>query len=182
MSNQTIAQIALWPRVGIAVVALLVTVVSEGEGTASAGADAPWFQPTLTSKNDAVCDAILTGARSHVTDYDGLTAAPPFFSDDNRDHSSIQSVPGHSDLLALIRPGAPPFYVEHVRNPGCGGACESESLGLHATAQSDAGQTGSLTPASQGWSIYETNSGRQFAVGVVDRHGFSKLAIVLLAE
>jgi hypothetical protein len=156
-------------RVGIAVVAVLVTIVSASEGTASTGADATWFQPTLTSKNDAVCDAILTGARSHTTDYDGLKAAPPFFSGYDRGNSSIQSVPDHPELLALVRRDAAPLYVEHIRNPGCGGACESESLGLHATVQSDGGQTDSSTPASDGWTIYESNSKRHFVVGVVDR-------------
>lgn len=170
MPNRIIAHRALCPRVGIAVVAVLVTIVSAGEGTASTRADVPWFQPTLTSKNDGVCDAILTGARSHATDYDGLKAAPPFFAGDDRGSSSIQSVPDHPELLALVRRGAAPLYVEHIRNPGCGGACESESLGLHTTVQSDGGQTGSSTPASDGWTVYESNSKRYFAVGVVDRH------------
>jgi ankyrin repeat protein len=170
MPNRTIGHLALWPRLLIALVAVLITIVSASEGAASTGANAPWFQPTLTSKNDAICDAILTGARSHATDYDGLKAAPPFFSgDDDRGNSSIQGVPDHPELLALVRPGAAPLYVEHIRNPGCGGACESESLGLHTMVQSDEGQTGSSTPASDGWTIYETNSRRHFVVGVVDR-------------
>jgi len=156
-------------RVGMAVVAALVTIVSANAGTASTEADGPWFQPTLTSKNDAVCDAILKGAKSHTTDYDGLKAAPTFFSGDDRGDSSVQSVPDHPELLALVRPGIAPLYVEHIRNPGCGGACESESLGLHTTAQSDEGQTGASTPASEGWTIYESNSKRHFVVGIVDR-------------
>ena len=169
MPNRIIAYLARWPRIGIAVVTVLATIVSASEGTASTAADAPWFQPTLTSTNDGVCDAILTGVRSRATDYDGLKAAPPFFSDDDRGNSSIQSVPDHPELLALVRRGAAPLYVEHIRNPGCGGACESESLGLHATLQSDGGQTGSSTPASDGWTIYESNSNRYFVVGVVNR-------------
>lgn len=54
MSNWISAHLTLWPRVGIAVVAVLVTIVSASEGAASTGADAPWFQPSLTSNNDAV--------------------------------------------------------------------------------------------------------------------------------
>src|ERR1700731_280607 len=96
--------------VRLAVIAVGLTLIVASEGTVSAGSDAPWFQPTLTTKNDAVCDAILSGARSQSFDYDGLKAVPSFFSNDDRgSSSSVQSVPDHPEFLAFAQRGAKPL-------------------------------------------------------------------------
>ncbi len=138
-------------------------------------ASGSWFHPTLTTKRDPICGSFLSHAINPDSAYSGLIEVPPFFSDDDRGKSTVQSVPNHPDLLSLAQRNGEALYVEHVRNPGCGGACESESLAVHARPPTPDHQDEKqpTTPPSlgeQGWSIYETPSGQQYVAAVVEGH------------
>jgi hypothetical protein len=65
--------------------------------------EASWFELSLTTANDAICGAFLSGAKKHSSDYCGLRAVEPFFSGENRASSSVQDVPGSPEFLTSVR-------------------------------------------------------------------------------
>jgi hypothetical protein len=142
---------------------LMTLTATSGEIPVTA---APWFEPTLTTANDGICGAFLSGAKKHSSDYSVLRAVEPFFSEEDRANSSVRDVPGSPDFLTFIRKEKKPLYVQHIRNPGCGGACETESLGLYFNAPSDKERMDPVdtTPASESWTIYETAAGNQLSL------------------
>ena len=151
-------------------IATLSANASPGEASETTAQDAPWFRPALSTKSDVICNVFLSLARTPHVRYHDLKEVPDFFSGGDRSNSSVQSVPDRPDLLAFAQRGSGPLYVERINNPGCGGACESESLGLYATVSSlgNTGEAPSTTPASEAWHIYETGAGRQYVAGMVD--------------
>jgi hypothetical protein len=156
--------------VGLMAMAILIARTSADEAPARATPNAPWFRPTLTINNQPICDAFLSGVKGHSSAYDGLKAVPPFFSGEDRSNSSVQNVSDHPELLAFAQRGAKPLYVHVIRIPGCGGACESEALGLY-TALPTSGELEkpvASIPGAESWEIYEASSGRQFVSGIVE--------------
>jgi hypothetical protein len=152
--------------------AILLAPLASRVSLADSESPIPWFQPALAVNNDTMCDGILAGARRHSAEYDGLKPVSSFYSgnDQERGNSTIHDVPDHPDYLAFDQRDGKPLYVKQLTNPGCGGACETESLGLQANAPETGGDDSIPTPASESWLIYESpSSGRQFVVGVVDR-------------
>ena len=138
-----------------------------------------WFTPSLIVNHDAICGAILAGTRtkfatsfsweSHEGNaFPGLTQVPGPFEGASGGDADFQEDPTDPTLFILHQRTGQNLYVHFQNNPGCGGACESESVWVSAQPPREGGDDrgDAATPAAAaGWEIYRSAKGDYYLVG-----------------
>jgi tetratricopeptide (TPR) repeat protein len=180
-------------QVGIFVSACLTSYLSLGAAT-PAGAEPPhlWFTPTLVAGDSKLCGPVLASARQNFRSdirsigpsEDGdrrVRAVPhPFSEASDSIDANLGVEVDQSELRRQIltdRSGAK-LYVFYRRIPGCGGACEGETLvasdtPINMDAIDSVGPgdpTAFETPSAESWSIFQTAEGDHIALAQVGGH------------
>jgi hypothetical protein len=141
-----------------------------------------WFAPSLSINRNPICNSVLQAARANFrsssSSWDGLEitslsrASGPYDNGENTD-PSVQ-IDAENPALQIIDEHGKKLFVQFRTNPGCGGACESESLlvsdsPFSADTESDESKVAS-TPAANTWSLYKSADGTHFIIGTVGAH------------
>jgi tetratricopeptide (TPR) repeat protein len=148
-----------------------------------------WFVPALVADNDPVCESVLGDVRQHFRSSDAWNLgrargsvsftnlkrlAGPFQEGEPPD-SRIQVMEEYPQTFRLNEPDGSKLYVYFKTNPGCGGACESESVLVsdqplfRHSSQNDKDRA-ATTPATGSWSLYRNDGDARYVAGLVEGH------------
>lgn len=139
--------------------------------------DSAWFAPTLTKRASALCDDVLRIERDRFF----APAAPAsqiagLMPIGEEGAPAAPRLDGYFREHALTLPGGTQAFLYFIRHPGCGGACEGESVAI-GTARivedrlrgaSDEYRQSHIVPATRQWQLYEASNGEFYLRGELD--------------
>lgn len=147
-----------------------------------------WFTPILTINADPICESILPDIRRHFKSTEswhfGTRGTGEYFTGLKRytgadSDPTIEFYDDDSRFYDFIGPGGARLYAYFHRNPGCGGACETENVLVSdrpiddddLPAEPDSRESPiRSTPVASEWAIYTAKSGDHYVMGVVEGH------------
>jgi hypothetical protein len=143
--------------------------------------DKPWFVPSLEVNHDAICPSVLQAARAHFKSSSGwegvdfrtlIKGVHPYRDGDTEGADPNVEVDQENPAHYVINQHGKKLFVHFRTNPGCGGACESESLLVSGKPFEDYEEATeskvASTPASDAWLLYRSTDGIYYAVSLVD--------------
>jgi hypothetical protein len=144
-----------------------------------------WFTPSLSVRTAPMCDVALKAARKHFMssdpsdgplDFDGFTLVALPYSGETKSDPKVEIDEQNPNHVTLKQPNGQVLHLSFLRNPGCGGACESQTLLVSGEPIDDAleynpGNDPKLASTPPGeWPIYKDQDGNYLAIGNVDGH------------
>jgi len=144
----------------------------------------PWFKQVLTSDNDHACAAILAATQARFVTGDNFGDVngplPSQFGGFTKMDWDAESNPdiAHSAAheLLITEGDGPQLQLTHVQQSGCGG-CGSEAFEVAPTAAGGTvGHPLGTTSFSANWTIYNTDKGEYYLIGLTDKYFLSDTA------
>lgn len=139
-----------------------------------------WFKPTLTVNADPTCGSFLAAVEAKFvtadSDYsrlEGFTKIPGPFERNNAADPQLQFLSESSRQFVLSIARGKKLFGYFENHPGCGGACETESVHI-SSAPIDETNTNLSSPLiastpNASWSLLKDNKGAYYVKGAVDR-------------
>ena len=142
-----------------------------------------WFLPSLAVNEQPICAEILRAEKTRFLapdepsrDLNGLLSIRRYGGTPVVD-PDVETFANDPYQLALTLPDKSKAFVYFSRYPGCGGACETESVmigaerhGAGRRPQRHQEASSSTTAASVEWRLYKAAGGDFYVRGVVDHH------------